>query len=196
MLIATEGNNKTEELYFRNFRSLQRKYNIHLVPGNATDPFGMASSIKRAAAKIDFGTEEDDITFCVLDIDANPDKAEAARRITENPPVDSFHLIVSNPCFELWFLCHFDDGKSTAFLDSKEALRKMTKVVPGYQKNKSIFPQLYEHTERAIANARNLLAHQSEQGRQSPSHDANPLTEVFMIIEKLIGGNSLDDTTS
>ena len=38
ILVAYEGNNKTEKNYFKNFSGREKNYVIEVVPGNETDP--------------------------------------------------------------------------------------------------------------------------------------------------------------
>ena len=38
ILVAFEGNNKTEKNYFKNFSSREKNYVIEVVPGNETVP--------------------------------------------------------------------------------------------------------------------------------------------------------------
>lgn len=42
-------------------------------------------------------------------------------------------LAVSNPCFEIWLLLHFDDGKGVS--SSRDSVRRLKKHLPNYDKH-------------------------------------------------------------
>ncbi len=46
LLIAAEGNNKTESIYFSSFNQIQTSYRIQIAKGNKTDPKGIVEDIK------------------------------------------------------------------------------------------------------------------------------------------------------
>lgn len=53
LLIATEGNNKTETNYFRFFNNRQSEYRIQMASGNNTDSIKIVEDLIRAARKED-----------------------------------------------------------------------------------------------------------------------------------------------
>ena len=48
VLIAVEGNNKTEKLYFKHFDDGKKSYVIKIAQGNYTDPLNLISSLANA----------------------------------------------------------------------------------------------------------------------------------------------------
>lgn len=48
MLIAAEGRNKTEKLYFNSFHDQHGKYSIRFASGLETDPVGMLKAVEKA----------------------------------------------------------------------------------------------------------------------------------------------------
>ena len=71
IVIGCEGNNKTEEIYFKNFNS--RKCIIKFSTGNSTDPVGIANDLIKFIDN-EIGRENDDKYYVVLDTDVNQDK--------------------------------------------------------------------------------------------------------------------------
>ena len=66
IVMGCEGNNKTEEIYFKNFNS--RKCIIKFSTGNKTDPVGIVSDVLNFIDK-EIGREDDDKYYVVLDTD-------------------------------------------------------------------------------------------------------------------------------
>lgn len=71
VVIACEGNNKTEEVYFKNFNS--RKCIIRFSTGNSTEPVGIVNDLLKFIDN-DIGRETNDQYYVVLDTDVNQDK--------------------------------------------------------------------------------------------------------------------------
>ena len=70
-VIGCEGNNETEEIYFKNFNS--RKCIIKFSTGNSTDPVGIVKDLIKFIDN-EIGREDDDKYYVVLDTDVNQDK--------------------------------------------------------------------------------------------------------------------------
>ena len=93
----------------------------------------------------------------------------------------------SNPCFELWFLNHFDYRET--FLYTKECL-KLTKekfkkeLKKEYVKNEKWFKILEKKTETAVRNSKKQHK-EIEKSIFSPSRQ-NPCTLIYILVEKLL----------
>lgn len=86
-----------------------------------------------------------------------------------------YHVAISNPCFELFLLLHFQETAP----HTKEAIRQqLKKHLPKYDKHISArdFPR--DNIEKAVARARKL----------SPTNPPPPgQTTVWQVVEKLLG---------
>ena len=82
-------------------------------------------------------------------------------------------LIVSNPCFELWYLLFYQN--QTASLTSKDCVKKLTEHVQNYKKGytKDLEKKLSENKEEAIRRAKKLALFE------------NPSTNVYQLVEDL-----------
>lgn len=110
VLLATEGRNQTETLYFKDMAK-ERGRVVRFVPGNYTDPVHMAQATKESYDDLELSAELGDRAFCLIDADCDAKKdlqISQADRIAEG---GEFRILVSVPCFEVWFLCHY--GQST-----------------------------------------------------------------------------------
>ena len=92
-------------------------------------------------------------------------------------------MIASNPCFEVWFMCHF--GYSTKqYISSDELLKDLCKKIKGYAKSRDdIYDLLLPKLDEAIKNAKKLERFNIEAGRKQHTFDFQPSTEVYKIVE-------------
>lgn len=75
ILISTEGKNKTEEIYFNNFKR-NNNYSIIYSKGNYTDPINMVSALQSDIKKMELQKRYGDIAYCVFDTDVDISKQE------------------------------------------------------------------------------------------------------------------------
>ena len=179
VLLAVEGKNKTETNYFRGFDSKDTK--IVFASGNDTDPINMANSLVEDYKLNDLDDELGDAAFCVVDGDVSKTREKQvleADRIVQK--IGS--VIVSNPCIEVWFLCHFTPS-SGQFQSSKEAVNRLKEYIQKKKKNmKGIYNLLEDKQDFAIKNAKALDQINKTVGRQLHHYDYQPSTEIFKIV--------------
>lgn len=183
LLLITEGKNVTEKQYFKQFQKQQSSYNIRiLTPGSATDPEKMWKTLERHWKEYDLSYDRGDRGCVVLDLDCNEGKARLIKELEMESKIAKF--IVSNPCFEIWFLLHFRYS-THSFSDGKELIKELRKLIPGYEKNLEVAGILSDKLETAMANAQKLTDYYTEMGCQWPSVDCNPRTDVPEVIAEI-----------
>jgi hypothetical protein len=127
---------ETEPSYFRGLMRFLRSTLVEIEIGEGQrDPKGLVELAKarredaRRAAK----KEKDvsllyDEVWCVFDVDRHtrlPDAIQQAAAL-------SIDLAISNPCFELWLLIHFQE--QWAYIDCDRAQSAVRKYMSGYEK--------------------------------------------------------------
>ena len=179
ILIVCEGK-KTEPGYFAYFRKRYRGVlEIKLKSGDAPRALvDLAVKLKTDADRAANATQDPNLLFdevwCVFDVDGRK-VASAKRHAVEN----GIQAAISNPCFELWALLHFQDQRAQISATKlKEACRK---YMPGYEKELPT-ARLEQFYDKALANARSLDAWQRQQGR---GPDENPSTGVYRLTEAI-----------
>src|SRR5277367_1637370 len=122
ILIVCEGI-VTERYYFNDLR-IQTKslVELRIEPGGIPKTLvERAVEFKKAAEKAATRGKDDNLRYdsvwCVFDVDEHPFLAEAQQKADAN----GVKVAVSNPCFELWALLHFQDRR--AHVDRREAQR-------------------------------------------------------------------------
>lgn len=185
ILIAAEGNNKTEENYFRQFPC--KKYNIRFSKGNETDPKKMMGHLLEDCENMGIGQEAGDRAFCLVDndVDVQKDcqiaKADEMARKSKKKAAQ----IVSNPCFEVWYLCH-KKYSTKQYASSQEVIDALTELFGDYKKQD---PNMCAKTIADIAtacdNAKKLESFNLDAGRKPHTASFLPSTEVYKVIEAI-----------
>lgn len=185
ILLILEGEqNKTESIYFSHFNAVQKKYTVRVMPGNETDPIRMAHKAEKTWTDEGCDAELDDHVYCVFDTDTDSRKQDAINKAFRLEAQGHFEVVLSNPCFEVWFIEHY--GYTTKqFSSSSEMIQELRKHISGYNKSKDVFNDLYGNIDKAIQNAAKLDRHHESVGN-TRGMQRNPSTEVYRIVEKLI----------
>jgi RloB-like protein len=181
ILIVCEGT-KTEPGYFEDLRQLYRRVvELALSPGGVPKTLvNRAAEMKRVAERAAKAAKDENLLYdevwCVFDIDDHPGVGDARQQARDN----GINLAISNPCFELWVLLHFQDQRAhISRTDLRAACRK---YLPGYKKDLPM-DELSPHHDQATTRARNLDAWQNGQGREH----ANPSTGVYRLTQSICG---------
>jgi len=161
----------TEDGYLRGFaRSVgNRSVELALKVG----PAGAVQMIEHAWRLIDHQNDDFDEIWCVADVD-DYDIVAAAKRASEL----GVQLVVSNPCFELWLLLHFES--CAAHLNRcKDAERLLKRHLPAYRKAALRFRDFEAGLVQACDRARRL--------EKAEASYPNPSTGMWQLVER-IGG--------
>lgn len=120
--------------------------------------------------------DEVDECWCVFDVEwpkNHPDLSQAVQLANDH----GIHLAISNPCFELWLILHFED--QTAFMITSVAERKSRKL--DGRSGKRIEPAQYmEHRQTASQRAA-LLAERHARNDTSFPRD-NPSSRMIDLL--------------
>lgn len=184
ILIAAEGKNKTEKTYFSNFEDGKKSYNITYARGNNTDPLKLVKMLIKEIDELKLDLQDDDVAYCIFDTDVDPNKNKIIEEAIQLAKKNNIKIITSSPCFELWFLLHYD--YTTANMDSEEVIKRLKEYYPKYEKNINIYPDIIKEIDLAIDRAKKLEKYQTDNNRRIGTVEANPNTEVYKIVEYLM----------
>lgn len=180
ILIICEGK-KTEPRYFK---ELQHRFRNPLVHVEINDESGVpltlverAVALRDAAIRNAKGQRDDNLLFdeiwCVCDVDEHPNLSQACNQARE----EGIHVALSNPCFELWALLHFQDQTRT--IHRHEAQRQVRSLL-GVKEAKLIpLEKLHAGYDEAVQRARELrkTADSTRQPGRNPTTNLDELTE-------------------
>ncbi len=131
-------------------------------------------AVKTARRQRDDNLKYDEV-WCVFDVDSHEHIPDAKQKAEAH----GIKMAISNPCFELWLLLHFQDQR--AHVERDHAQSACRDHMPGYDKEvpfETVFPHYQEAVGRAVA----LDLWQQEQGRPA----GNPSTGVHCLTQRII----------
>ena len=185
IVIATEGKNQTETHYFLDIGK-EQNLKILFAHGNETDPINISNQLIKTVKGLTKDKEKPDAVFCVVDSDTNPDKNRQLEEAEEILRKENIPLIVSSPCFEIWFLCHFKYSMAH-FNSNQEVIDLLLEKMPNYSKSrKGIYEELSSKTQNAIVNAKRLEKDCSDAGYRYHTVDFSPSTDVYRVVQALL----------
>lgn len=131
IIIATEGR-KTEKQYFDHFRS--RRVQVKVLPtdkNNHSSPQHVLERLESFEKSYDIAA--DDELWLMIDRDRWPEVN--LKQVAKSALEKKYKLAVSNPCFEVWLLCHFQPLPPAA--KNCDTIKTVLKTVLGGSYNKS-----------------------------------------------------------
>ena len=181
IFIKAEGKNKTETKYLRKF--VNRNVQIHFAQGISTDPVNMVDELISEMKEKGFASDLGDLSFCLIDSDLAAWKNSKIYEADILAKENEITVIVSSPCFEIWFLCHYSYS-TRQYGSNDEVIAELQKKMPGYSKNSNdVYERICLETDNAIANARRLERYLLESGRTRHTVGFQPSTEMYSVIE-------------
>jgi hypothetical protein len=184
VLVVCEGA-KTEPTYFQALRRAKRMspQQIKIVPG---EEGSHPKNVVEYAKSLKEGIRQDglivDEVWFVFDRDDHAEIEAAFIQARGN----HFQIAFSNPCFELWYLLHYQD--QTAHIERNWVFSRLKKYLPQYEKASSVYPDLSSHQSQAISRAKKLRKLHRDNGN---SEKQNPSTNVDELVSYLNSLNSL-----
>lgn len=188
VLLYCEGET-TEPRYFRDFAHFLRSPLIEVeiadIRRKDARKFVELAKDKRDSANREAERAHDDNlrydeVWCVFDRDDYAHFDEAIKRGLAY----GLKLAVSNPCFELWLLLHFQD--QYAFIDTRKAHRAVVGHVPGYVKHMD-FAKLQGKLNTATERAKKMESRAQANGNAFD----NPTTSVWRLTASLCEGSKV-----
>jgi hypothetical protein len=129
-----------------------------------------------------------DEVWCVVDTEGEQNR-EAWKRGVNRTTDLKFRLAWSNPCFEYWFLLHFE--RTGRGFDGFNGIRPaLSKHLPHYEKGMICFDRLAPYVPRAIKHSKEI--HQSQWQDTKDEMDCNPGTTVHELVERILEVAGLD----
>jgi hypothetical protein len=165
ILIVSEGR-VTEPGYFNEMQRVDRRQ-VALTFESGMTP---KTAVETAARM----KHEYDQVWCVFDIDSHPLVPDARQQARDN----NIDLAISNPCFELWAVLHFQDQR--AHIDPPGLRELCRRHMPGYVKQLP-FDELFPHVDEAMRRAEELeqMHERNDSAGENPSTGAHQLVRFI-----------------
>ena len=180
VVAVTEGES-TEPKYLRAFNRIPNSKQVPLhVIGLGGDPKAVVERAVKESRKVRGDLNAKDDTFWAMFDRDDHARFDAAKDMAH---ANRIHLAVSDPCFELWGILHYQN--QDASLDRADCQKKLEVLCPGYKKGGAkVFddPEVIEKRyEVAVERAENLLLRREEEDRP----EGNPSTSVHRLTEHI-----------
>ncbi len=179
--VLTEGK-VTEPGYLVQWARRNRRIHIEFA-GSGMAPLSLVQRARdhqqanRRSRRGGRGINFDEI-WCVFDVDQHPNLAQAINEAEQS----SIGVALSNPCFELWLILHYEDR--TAYIDCRDAQRRAHEL--GAIDDKRLEPNnvniLLSGYEAAKARAQQLRERHLANGLRPAE---NPSSTVWELVERL-----------
>jgi hypothetical protein len=187
ILIVSEGS-KTEPIYFNSLKNKLRLAMVDVeIVGEGAAPITVVDHAielraeRKRVAKKSLTKAAYDVVYCVIDVEAP--KAESLSRAANKARDNKLEVILSNPCFEYWYILHFRKT-SAPFSTSQEAKSALRREHRSYcESDTTIFDVVYPKTADAIKHSKEVLKEQHNDVEDLS--DCNPSTHVHKIVEYL-----------
>ncbi|WP_375419910.1 RloB family protein [uncultured Sphingomonas sp.] len=171
-MVAYDGE-RTEDDYFRGWKLVIPPSRLSLeslyIKSGGSALKAVEAAVKRKRRFKDYAE-----FWCVCDVDDT--SSDDVARAQELARVNDIKLCLSNRCFEVWILLHYEFS-GAAICNEKDAIDRVGKHCPDYgNPYKTLaFHELLPNTEIAIDNAVKLQA----------ANPSNPMTLVHHLVRKL-----------
>ena len=186
ILIGSEGNNKTERIYFSNYNRRLKNYRIIFSKGNNTDPIGVIMDTIRSKDKEDIDLKNGDRVYCLLDCDVSvPGRKEQIKKAVDIANKHKIVVLLSNPAFEIWFINHVQ-FTTAKYNSSEEVTKKTQELIAGYHKSMDVFEHIYDMTKIAIDNVEKLKKYHRTIDANYNILNCQPDTDVIDIVKLLV----------
>jgi hypothetical protein len=167
ILITTEGV-VTEPQYFKGLKGHLRATGVSVrsasIDGIGRDPVSVVSAARTRQQR----GESYDQTWCVFDVDRHSNLDEALRLAASY----GYKCAVSNPCFEIWLLWHFEDRTAAcSATDLRRCLRNH-----GLRQGKTL-PEDFPY-----ASFRQAVARSGTVELSIPNNPGSAVSELVLVI--------------
>lgn len=189
VLIVCEGE-KTEPNYFEELRDAF-KLNTANIEICGDECGSSPRNVVDHAIKKYKGSKDYDKVYCVFDKDRHLTYNEALDivRRAKSSKGHSFFAITSVPCFEIWFLLHYNCTTKVYVAGQgsicAKVIEELEQYFPNYEKgSKNTFQHFQDKINTAIKNAKKLTQYNDQVGTDHPSTNVYKLVEYLQKLKK------------
>jgi len=191
ILIVGEGQ-ETEPNYFHGLKRedvISANFAVTVKKGHGISPEHVIHEAINHKERAESRGEIFDVVWCILDVEG-PEKRDSLDKGVQLARQNNITLCLSNPCFEVWLLAHFEK-KAKAYNNYNMVLVQLNKYwkqvcKEDYQKSDDdVYSRLADRTQVAIENAK-WVREIHFKDRENIA-DCNSATEVYRLVEYLIG---------
>lgn len=191
VLIVCEGA-KTEKNYLQELRNSLKlnPANIEIVGDRGSSPISVVQHAKRRFTDESRKGDTYDKVYCVFDKATHHSYLQAINNYEQSKPTGVYSAITSVPCFEYWFLLHFEySTKPYTGTGTRSAcddlIRDLQIHVKNYAKGTNDwFSKLEMRTDQAISNSKRAMSTAKNSNTDNPTTRMHELVEYLRHLDK------------
>ena len=184
ILVGAEGKNQTERKYFKAFNQVQSEYKIMAGKGNNTDPVGVVEDLLKSAKQEELDLKDGDMLACFIDVDFKNGRDQELRAAMKLARQNNISVLLSNPCFEIWYLLHFRYS-TKLYGSNEEVIKELGSYISDYSKSKDVYDLIENKIDQALLNTKRLESYHLENGTNDRLKKL-PSTEAYKLIEMIL----------
>jgi len=176
IVIASEDTYAVKR-YFDRFQPRRVQFRFLPTEEGRSSPQAIVARLDAYRAEFEIG-DDDELWYCG-DIDhwAAGNHLPNLNVVLSHCHSQRYLVALSNPCFELWLLLHFEESPGAA-LNCNEVCERLRAVAGGYSKTNGCVANITEaHVQQAITRAK--------PSKIAPSLPNNPATQVYLIVKSM-----------
>jgi hypothetical protein len=133
IVIASEDTYAVKD-YFLRFKTRRIQFIVIPTEGGRSAPDQVIYRLNKF--KEEYATEEDDQFWLCIDTDhwANSGHIANLTRVLQHCKQKNYLVAISNPCFDLWLLLHFENVEPSDKRTCQEIAQRLSELVAGYGK--------------------------------------------------------------
>ena len=187
IVIASEDTYAVKH-YFSRFRTRRVQFVVVPTEDGRSAPDAVIERLDEYKSRE--ATEDHDQFWLCIDKDHWADSGHIANlvQVLQHCKQKGYQVAISNPCFELWLLLHFEDVEPTAQLTGRHVTERLSEVAGGYDKKSGVRKPVDETMViAAVERAKSL----DVEGSEIPE---TLLTRVYQILSALQAKDAIDLT--
>lgn len=138
----------------------------------------------KSAKQEDLNLEHGDVPSCFIDVDFKLGRDRELRNAIKFAKENRTSLYLSNPCFEIWYLLHFNYS-TKQYGSNEEVIRDLKSHIFDYSKSKDVFDRIQDDLQKAIMNGKKLDYYHLSNGTIDPLKKL-PSTDVYKFVESFL----------
>ncbi len=185
VVIASEDTHAVDQ-YFARFRTQRVQFLVLPTTDGNSSPAAVMQRLDEF--KSEHATEENDQFWVCIDLDhwAQSNHIKNLTQVLQHCRQKGYSVAVSNPCFELWLLLHFEDTPLASCQSCDDVSKRLTEILGGYNKAKCCgsLPFTKTNVTNAVERASKI-----DDGTDVPE---SPLTRMYKIMNVLLERDSIE----
>ena len=185
MIVVTEGE-KTEPGYLKAFKEIhvpphikKSVFNLRIIPGVGV-PKTVVDRAIQELQDLQGPLSGKDSVWAMFDRDEHPE-FEGAKDKARNKGV---HLAISNPCFEIWGIYHYQDWEGPIGRD--QCQKRLEELCPSYDRNSGKIFEDQDIIKDKYCDAIRRAERSLDSREQEGDPEGNPSTSVHRLINAIL----------